>query len=243
MSNARWTFVFSIAAALVAPAAFADRTDLFGLPDNPTLLSQLAAAAQAEHAANPVSGDPVVAAEGEDEKPLETCSQALSEPLALANIFSLCPPSLETMYKTSTHGPIPNGDTRGKAAFNPGSLFSPFEQLVLRGFWSGKVFTHHRNGTVTLINKTLIGRKFPAKVYIGKSLMDGGESIIIDYTEDAGIPIVGPVVASIRDEIRRVGPNLYLGYAFMKRGDGYVNVLPFALDASPRPKGARTDRP
>ena len=233
--SARWTLAF--VAVIAAAPAFADGPDLFGLPNDPALLSQLAVQAQADQAAHPVAGEPIANGEGADGK-LEVCVPALNQPLALANIFSLCRDSLETMYKTNQHGPIPNGDTRGKASFNPGLLLSPFEQTVLRGFWSGKVFTHHADGSVTLINKTLIGRQFPAKVYIGKSLIDGGESIIIDYTEDADIPFVGWVVASIRDEIRRVGPNLYLGYAFMKRGDGYVNVLPFALDASPNPQGS-----
>jgi len=106
------------------------------------------------------------------------------------------------------------------------------EQGLLRLFWGGKVFSHQKNGSVTLLNKTPLGRIIPAKVYFGDSKLDGRRSIVIDYTEDAGMPVVGSLVSRIRDEIREVAPNLYLGFAFVRRGDGYARALFFALDSS-----------
>ena len=75
---------------------------------------------------------------------------------------------------------------------------------------------------------------FPAKLYCGRSLLDGRrESIIIDYAYTDDLPgylekldhLVGRNGLRIRDEIRMVRPGLYLGRAYMDR----VFVLNFTL--------------
>ena len=51
----------------------------------------------------------------------------------LANIFRLSPRKLEELYRKSDPGAIPRGETAGKASFNPGSILSPIEELLVFG--------------------------------------------------------------------------------------------------------------
>ena len=152
--------------------------------------------------------------------------------MAFATIFSNSCEELDRLYRNASPAPIPEGDTRGMAVAHPGSILSPFEQVFFRAFWAGKVFQRQKNGTSRLVNKTPIGRMIPADVRLGDSLIDDRKTIIIDYSADASIPVVGGLVSRIRDEIRCVAPDLYLGYAFVKKRDGFQHLLYFALDSS-----------
>ena len=60
-----------------------------------------------------------------------------------------------------------------------------------------------------------------AQVYKETSWFDGQEAIILDYSRKS------VVAHRIRDEIREVGPGLYLGQVFL----GRARVLNFALTA------------
>lgn len=142
--------------------------------------------------------------------------------LSLEGLMGMSPENLQALYTRSEPGPIPDGDSAGRATFSPGSWWGRLWERILSLFWKGKVFDR-RNGT--LLNKVLGGRIVKAKVYLGPSKLDGKPAIIIDYGQTALLP-----VRLIRDEIRMVAPSLYLGYAYMGAGNSWVNVLPFALD-------------
>jgi len=130
---------------------------------------------------------------------------------------------IEALYRSSIPGPMPNGAAQGSATVAPGTADGEESRQVIAYLWQGKIFTRIDDRTANLVNKTVFGETFAAKVYFGASLLDGKQSVIIDYSETPFKPF-----RIIRDEIRQVGPGLYLGYAYL-RG---LNVAPviFALD-------------
>jgi hypothetical protein len=91
--------------------------------------------------------------------------------------------------------------------------------LLSKGLWQGKVF--YREQGFLLNRLTPVGLKLvKAKVYRGESWLCDGESIILDYSKTSF------VAQKIRDEIREVAPNIYLGQAYWDQ----TRVLCFALE-------------
>lgn len=130
---------------------------------------------------------------------------------------------LDDIYMQSEPGTVPNGDTKGTAIL-AGSFFAKVFALFARLFgWQGKVFDMFppENNKGILINKispfslTFI----VAKVYNGKSWMDGKDTIVIDYSKTSFF------AKKIRDEIREVEPGVYLGKVWW----GKKRILDFAL--------------
>ena len=130
---------------------------------------------------------------------------------------------LVALYTRSEPGQIPDGAARGAATVSPGTADGEASRQLISFLWQGKVFQRVDDASANLVNKTIFGETFAAKVYFGKSLLDGKDSIIIDYSETPFKPF-----RIIRDEIRRVGPGVYLGYAYLRGLD--VAPVIFALD-------------
>lgn len=132
---------------------------------------------------------------------------------------------LDEIYKNATAGSIPSGDTQGTAIV-AGAFFARCYARFARLFaWQGKVFDlfppNRENGI--LINKiTPFSMTFiVAKVYKDASWMDGRETIVIDYSRTSFF------AKKIRDEIREVGPGIYLGKVWW----GKTRILDFALSS------------
>lgn len=128
-------------------------------------------------------------------------------------IFSAC----------TSSGAMPTGDMRGTAIL-AGSPFSKVVATIARLFaWQGKVFDiFASDGTAgVLINKvTIFSLSFVvAKVYRGTSWLDGKPVIVIDYSTTSFF------FKRVRDEIREIEPNVYLGKVWL----GKKRVLDFAL--------------
>jgi hypothetical protein len=126
---------------------------------------------------------------------------------------------LDALFRRSEAGEIPQGEAKGTVLLRPGTeLAGPAAKLVHLLVWQGKVFDPERG---ELRNEILpFGIKaVRAKVYKDPSWLDGKETIVLDYSKTS------LVARSIRDEIREVGPGLYLGLVFQRR----TKVLHFAL--------------
>ncbi len=128
---------------------------------------------------------------------------------------------LDDLYQSIGAGPIPQGDSRGKAIFFPGTVLTQPMACLASGVWGGKVFNPVEE---TLRNKILGLRLFKAKVYKGESWLDGKPSVIIDYSQTSF------AVGFIRDEIRQVESGLYLGIAYFRTQPKPTFGLYFALD-------------
>jgi hypothetical protein len=116
--------------------------------------------------------------------------------------------ALDALFRASPAGTIPAGRSRGTAILAPGKGVDRLLQALVRAFWwKGKVFSA---ATADLKNRigplgTLLIR---ARVYEDDSWFAPGRAIILDYSKSS------LVARKIRDEIRQVGPGVYLGQVF-----------------------------
>jgi hypothetical protein len=126
---------------------------------------------------------------------------------------------LDTLFAASPSGPIPQGEANGTAIIAPGTTVSPEIAAFINYFaWQGKVFDP-ASGTL----KNRIGsfglNAIVARVYKGTSWFDQKECIVLDYSETSD------VAHWIRDEIRMIGPGLYLGLVYWDKS----RLIDFAL--------------
>ena len=115
---------------------------------------------------------------------------------------------LDQLFSSSLAGEIPDGQAKGTAIIAPGTKFSQeIAELVNLFVWQGKTFDAKRG---VLRNRILpIGlNAIIATVYKGESWFDQKECIVLDYSETS------LVARWIRDEIRSIGANFYLGRVY-----------------------------
>ncbi len=127
---------------------------------------------------------------------------------------------LDALFTNSAPGPIPDGEGRGTAIVAPGTTYSAdIAQIVNHFAWQGKVFDA-KNGV--LRNRiTVLGlNAIIAKVYPGPSWLDNKPCIVLDYSDTS------LVAHWIRDEIRQIGPKLYLGKVYWDK----KRLIDFALE-------------
>lgn len=115
---------------------------------------------------------------------------------------------LDDLFRASPAGDIPSGEAEGTAIIAPGTLYSlPIAKIINFFNWQGKVFDPEKgelkNKVTTLGVEAII-----AKVSKGNSWLDGKECIVLDYSETS------LVAHWIRDEIRLISPNFYLGKVY-----------------------------
>jgi hypothetical protein len=127
---------------------------------------------------------------------------------------------LDELFSKSPAGEIPNGEGKGTAIVAPGTTYTQdIAQFISFFAWQGKVFDA-KNGV--LRNKILpLGlNAIVAKVYKGQSWLDNKECIVLDYSETS------LVARWIRDEIRQIGPKMYLGKVYWDK----KRLIDFALE-------------
>lgn len=126
---------------------------------------------------------------------------------------------LDALFTRSAAGKIPNGEAQGTAIIAPGTTYSAEVATFINHFaWQGKVFDA-KSGSLKNRLTSFGLNAIIAKVYKGPSWLDGKECIVLDYSETS-------IVAGwIRDEIRQIGPGLYLGKVY----GGKKRLIDFAL--------------
>ena len=100
------------------------------------------------------------------------------------------------VYTQSQAGQLPEGN--GTAYYAPGTPVG--NVLSVHGGWGDKIFTQDNDGNRVMQNKLL---HVDAGVAYGESLLDGKQSIILDYPEH-----------KVRGEMRQTGPDDYLGILY-----------------------------
>ena len=123
-------------------------------------------------------------------------------------LLAMSQAQLDDLFRSSPAGDIPNGSANGTAIIAPGTVYSATIAEIINLFgWQGKVFDA-ANGF--LKNRILAFgvEAIIAKVYKGPSWLDGGECIVLDYSQTS------IVAKHIRDEIRLVSPGFYLGKVY-----------------------------
>jgi hypothetical protein len=137
----------------------------------------------------------------------------------VSDLLQMSSDELDELFRQSTAGELPDGEAEGTVLVEPGTeLAGPAAKLVHFLVWKGKVFDREKG---ELRNEILpFGiEAIRAKVYRDESWSDGKETIVLDYSKTS------LVARWIRDEIRTVGPGLYLGLVYWER----KKVLHFAL--------------
>jgi processive rubber oxygenase RoxA-like protein len=116
---------------------------------------------------------------------------------------------LDELFAQSPAGPIPNGDAQGTALVSTGAPLAPDIAAFVKDFaWQGKSVDAARG---TLRNRLgVFGlRAVVAQVYRGESLLDQKPCIVLDYSKTS------IVARSLRDEIRLIAPDTYLGRVYI----------------------------
>lgn len=163
---------------------------------------------------------------------------------------------IDELYSCLSAGTIPQDNPNVAAEFHHGAVIFPTEggherfirfvgrlgiPLSAQGInafaetlWKGKKFGKDPFGEPMLVNNVARNWFFPAKVYLGQSILDARKpSIIIDYVYSDDLPGYRDAVdfvasrkgLTIRDEIRMVQPGLYLGRAYLDGVFGLNFVL------------------
>src|SRR3954463_10031943 len=123
-------------------------------------------------------------------------------------LLAMSQAQLDDLFVKSSAGPIPDGSAKGTAIIAPGTHFSKeIAELINHFTWQGKTFDAKRG---VLTNKvSILGfNAILAEVYKGNSWMDQKECIVLDYSKTSML------AHWIRDEIRQIGPNFYLGKVY-----------------------------
>ena len=134
-------------------------------------------------------------------------------------LLTMSQKELDVLFTASAAGDIPDGEAEGTAIVAPGTTYSPTIARFISNFaWQGKVFDAKKG---VLRNKILpLGlNAIIAKVYKGDSWLDGKECIVLDYSDTSLL------AQWIRDEIREIGPGVYLGKVYW----GRQRLIDFAL--------------
>jgi hypothetical protein len=126
---------------------------------------------------------------------------------------------LDDLFRASESGPIPDGQADGTAIIAQGTTYSAEIATIINHFaWQGKVFDAKAGYLKNRIGSFGFNAII-AKVYKQASWLDSKECIVLDYSETS-------IVAHwIRDEIRLISPNLYLGKVYW----GRKRLIDFAL--------------
>jgi hypothetical protein len=137
-----------------------------------------------------------------------TTKSVISDPAQLMRMSQV---ELDDLFKASPAGPIPDGEANGTAIIAPGTVFSREIAAFISYFaWQGKTFDGKRG---VLTNRILpFGlNAIVAEVYKDKSWLDGQECIVLDYSKTSLL------AHWVRDEIRLIAPNFYLGKVYWEQ--------------------------
>ena len=152
---------------------------------------------------------------------LRPISDSQTTPITEEVLLGTANKALDALFRQSPAGPIPDGDTRGTLLAWPGTrLAKPLAFLVFLVAWKGKVLDRR---AALLRNKiTPLGlRLIKARLSYDDSWVDQRECILIDYSKTSF------VARMVRDEIRLVGPGLYLGVVWLwRRRVGWFIIRP-----------------
>lgn len=144
-------------------------------------------------------------------------------PLTLDQLVRMDAGSLDAIYRGGEAGPIPDGRVRGRVLY-PDKAFAAGRSGAARLVWQGKVFD---SGLGMASNKFFGMKAVKSRVGCGPSWRDGAPAIILDYQGTSTI------YADVRDEIRRVGPGLYLGLMYDRSEPCPDFKMYFALQDGP----------
>jgi hypothetical protein len=134
---------------------------------------------------------------------------------------------LDLLFGASPAGDLPNGPAKGTAIVAPGTVFSPeIAEFVSLFVWQGKTF----DGAHGVLRNRILPfgiSAIVAEVYKAPSLLDNKDCIVLDYSRTS------EVAQWVRDEIRLIGPDFYLGRVYWSNKPLIHFCLQFGAAAAP----------
>ncbi len=133
---------------------------------------------------------------------------------------------LDALFANAPAGEIPVGKGSGQALMATGTFAArPLLTITRLLAWQGKVFDGPSHTLRNLISP--FGFKaITADVYVDASRLDGKPCIVLDYSKTSR------VAGFVRDEIRQVGPGLYVGVVYVRSRRAPIRFS-LAFDAQP----------
>jgi hypothetical protein len=117
---------------------------------------------------------------------------------------------LEQLFANAPAGDIPVGTGRGQALMATGTFAArPLLAIVRLLAWHGKVFDDETHRLRNLVSPVGV-KAITADVYIDESRLDQRPCVVLDYSKTSR------VAGWVRDEIRQIGPGLYLGLVYVR---------------------------
>jgi hypothetical protein len=136
---------------------------------------------------------------------IEARGQTPGSSITLDQLLGMSPAQIENVYRQGSAVAIPAGRVRGTALLAPGTRRARIVSRGARLLWQGKVF---EPGEATAVNRFFGMRVIRGQLYQGPSWLDGGPSLVLDYSQTSRI------YADNRDEIRQIAPGLFLGLMY-----------------------------
>ncbi len=136
-----------------------------------------------------------------------------------SDLLTMSQKQLDDLFTSSPAGNIPSGEGNGTAIIGPGTDYSEAIASIINIFgWKGKTFDAAHG---TLRNRILAFGvdAIVAQVYKTPSWLDNKECIVLDYSHTSLI------AQHLRDEIRLIGPGMYLGIVYWDK----TRTIHFAL--------------
>jgi hypothetical protein len=141
---------------------------------------------------------------------------------SLDQLVGLSGAELDQIYRQGAMAGAPTGRVQGVALY-PDTRLGRSRSKATKLVWQGKIFQPE---TSTAINKFFGLRVIKGDVYAGQSWLDGGPALILDYQQTSRL------YRPYRDEIRQVGPGIYLGLMHERTEPSPTFKMYFALDAN-----------
>jgi len=137
--------------------------------------------------------------------------RSASSPVVEAVLLDMTNPELDALFRSSPAGLTPDGDMRGTVLALPGTrLARPVAAMTYALLWQGKVVNRRRGVLKNKISPLRL-RSVKALVSPDTSWVDARPCVVLDYSRTSF------VARLVRDEIRLVGPHLYLGVVWLSR--------------------------
>ena len=148
-------------------------------------------------------------------------------PYDVPQLLQMSNQQLDQLFSSSPAGDIPDGPAKGTAIIANGTQFSAeIAEFVNLFVWEGKTFDAKKG----VLRNRILGfglNAIVATVYKAASWLDNKECIVLDYSETS------LVAHWIRDEIRLISPNFYLGRVYWKQKPLIHFALQFQLSGTP----------
>jgi hypothetical protein len=139
---------------------------------------------------------------------LEARGQSTEAPLTVEQLLGMSPAQIEDVYRQGTAVAIPPGRVRGTALLATGTRRARVVSRGARLMW----------------NRFFGMRVIRGQLYQGPSWLDGGPSLVLDYSQTSRI------YADNRDEIRQIAPGLFLGLMYDRTTSPPELKMYFALE-------------